>query len=58
MTLHKITELYTKQFSVCLNITTNSRITATFQNSVQETNYPNKTYRYIHDLSMNKTSFV
>jgi restriction endonuclease S subunit len=54
ITLHTITEFYTKWFSVCPNITSKFRTTAIFKSSVKENNGSNKTYRYIHDLSLNK----
>jgi hypothetical protein len=56
MTLPKITELYTTQFSVCPNITSEFRNTAMFKISVKENNESIKTCRYVHDISMYKTS--
>jgi hypothetical protein len=58
MALHKITELYTKYFSACPNITSKLRNIAILKNSVKENNDLNKSSWYDHDLSMYKTSFV
>jgi hypothetical protein len=56
--LHKITELYTKLFSVCPNITTEFRTTSIFKSSVKENNDSYESYRHVYDLSMYKTSSV
>jgi hypothetical protein len=59
MTLHKLTELYIKWFSVCPNITSKFRITAIFKSSVEENNDAYKLVgMYIHYLSVYKTSLV
>jgi hypothetical protein len=49
MILHKITEFYTKRFSVCPNITSKFRTTTVFKSSAKENNGYNKICRYIHD---------
>jgi hypothetical protein len=38
MTLHRISELYTQWFSVCLNITSKFRTIAIFENFVKQHN--------------------
>jgi hypothetical protein len=43
MTLHKITELHTKQFSVYTNITSKYQTTAKLKISVKENNDSNRT---------------
>jgi hypothetical protein len=53
----KITEFY-KKISVCPNITSKFRNTAMFESSIKENNDSNKTYTYVHGLSMLKTIFV
>jgi hypothetical protein len=58
ITLHKITEFCSKWYSVCPKITSKFQITATFKSSGKEGNNTNKIYRYVHDLSLNKISFV
>jgi hypothetical protein len=58
MTLHKITEFYTKYSSICPNITSNYRTTAIFKSFIKENNDWNKTCSYVHDLSVYRTSFV
>jgi hypothetical protein len=58
MTLHKITEFYTKQFSVCPSVTSKCRTTAIFKISVKENNDSNKSCIYAQDVSMYRTSYV
>jgi hypothetical protein len=58
MTLHKITEYYTEWFSVYPIITSKFRTIATFKNCVKQNNDSNKTYRYVHDLLQNQSSFL
>jgi hypothetical protein len=57
MALHKVTEFYTLSFSVWANITSKFRRNAIFKSSAKE-NYSNKNCRYVHGLSLYKTSFV
>jgi hypothetical protein len=52
ITLHKISELYTKQLRVCPNITSKFRTTIMFKIFVKENNYPYKTCRHVHNLTM------
>jgi hypothetical protein len=59
MTLHKITEFYTQQFSVYPITTSTFRTIAMFnKNCVKQNNDSNKTYRYVHDLLLDQSSFV
>jgi hypothetical protein len=58
MTLHKITEFYAQLFSVYHNITSKFRTIAIFRNCIKQNNDSNKTYRYVHDLLQNQSSFV
>jgi hypothetical protein len=58
MTLHKITEFYTEWFSVYPNITSKFPTIAIFKNCVKQNNDSNKTYKYVHDLILYKSSFV
>jgi hypothetical protein len=58
MTLHKITEFYTELFSVYPNIISKFRTIVIFENCVKQINDSNKTYRYVHDLSLYQSSFV
>jgi hypothetical protein len=54
MTLHKITEFYTKLFSVYPNINSNIRTIAIFKNCIKQNNDSNKTYIYVHDVTIPK----
>jgi hypothetical protein len=56
ITLHKITEFYLKQFSVCPNITSKCRTNAILKISVKENNDSNKTCKHVHNISMYRTS--
>jgi hypothetical protein len=59
MTLQKITEFYTKQFSICPSITSKCQTTTIFKISFKENNDDsNKTSMYIPDLSVFRTSYV
>jgi hypothetical protein len=58
MTLHKIAEFYTECFSVYPNITSKFRTIAILKNCVKQNNDSNKTYSYVHDLLLYKSSFV
>jgi hypothetical protein len=58
MTVHKITELYSKWFSTCPNITSKFRTFAMFKSFVKQNNDSNKPCRYVYDLLLNQTLFV
>jgi hypothetical protein len=58
MTLHKITEFYTKLFSVYHNKTSKFHTIIIFKKCVKQNNDSNKTYRYVHDLLLLQSSFV
>jgi hypothetical protein len=58
MALHKITEFFTKWFSICPSVTSKFRTTAIFKGPVKENNGPNNTCSYVYDPSLYKTSFV
>jgi hypothetical protein len=58
MTLNKITEFYTELFSVYHNITSKFRTIAIFKSFIKQNNDSNKTYRYVHDLLLYKSSFA
>jgi hypothetical protein len=58
MILHKITEFYTKWFSVYPNITSKFRTIDIFKNCVKQNNDSNKIYRYVHDLLIYQSYFV
>jgi hypothetical protein len=56
MTLHKITELCTEWFSFCPNLTSEFRTIAMFKRSVKQSDYSNKSFRYVFDLLLHQSS--
>jgi hypothetical protein len=60
MTLHKVTEFYTKWFRVCPTLTSKLRTAVIYKSFAKEKlkNYLNKTFTYIYDLLLYQTSFL
>jgi hypothetical protein len=48
---HKITEFYTRWFSICPKIPSKFQTSTIFKSSVKENKDPYETCRHVHDLS-------
>jgi hypothetical protein len=57
MTLHQITEFYTKWFSLRTNVPLNVRTIVIFKSFVKEINDWNKAVKYVHDNLLYQTYF-